>query len=96
MFEVVFDPDTLTATWTSLDYDLGDLAITDLVRDDPTGDLYAASDVGVMRLAAGGSSWTVAASGMPLVEVAGLTIVPGARKSYAATHGLGAWSLTLQ
>jgi hypothetical protein len=28
-------------------------------------------------------------------EVAGLTIVPSARKLYAATHGLGAWSLNL-
>jgi hypothetical protein len=96
VFEVVFNPGTGAATWTSLDYDLGDLAVTDLVRDDPTGDLYAASDFGVMRLAAGGSSWTLAASGMPSVEVAGLTIVPAARKLYAATHGLGAWSLTLQ
>jgi hypothetical protein len=26
---------------------------------------------------------------------AGLTIVPGARKLYAATHGLGAWVLNL-
>jgi hypothetical protein len=32
---------------------------------------------------------------MPSVEVAGLTIVPGARKLYAATHGLGAWLLNL-
>jgi hypothetical protein len=28
--------------------------------------------------------------------VSGLTIVPGARKLYAATHGLGAWLLNLQ
>ena len=32
---------------------------------------------------------------MPNVEVAGLTIVPGSRVLYAATHGLGAWSLQL-
>jgi hypothetical protein len=32
---------------------------------------------------------------MPNVEVAGLTVVPGARKLYAATHGMGAWSLNL-
>lgn len=95
VFEVAFDPAAGTATWVSRDYDLGDLAITDLVRDDVTGDLYAASDFGVMRLAAGTTSWTLAADGMPKVEVAGLTIVAGARKLYAATHGLGAWSLTL-
>ena len=32
---------------------------------------------------------------LPMVEVAGLTIVPGARKLYAATHGRSAWQLTL-
>ena len=84
-----------TATWTDRTYDLADLPVTDLVRDDLTGDLYAATDFGVMRLAAGATSWTVAAAGMPMVEVAGLTIVPGARLVYAASHGLGAWQLDL-
>ena len=46
-------------------------------------------------LAAGTTSWVPAAPGMPNVEVAGLTIVPGARILYAATHGLGAWRLNL-
>ena len=32
---------------------------------------------------------------MPNVEVAGLTILPSARKMYVATHGLGAWLLNL-
>jgi hypothetical protein len=32
---------------------------------------------------------------MPNVEVAGLTIVPGERILYAATHGLSAWRLNL-
>jgi hypothetical protein len=83
------------ATWTDRTYDLADLPITDLVRDDLTGDLYAASDFGVMKLADGASAWTIAADGMPAVEVPGLTIVPGARILYAATHGLGAWRLDL-
>ena len=94
-FDVTYDPVAGTATWTSLDGDIGELPITDLVRDDVTGDLYAASDYGVLRLAAASSSWTLAASGMPNVETAGLTIVPAKRKLYAATHGMGAWSLNL-
>ena len=76
-------------------YDLDDLPVTDLVRDDATGDLYAASDFGVMRLASGATSWTMAAAGMPMVEVAGLSISSDARILYAATHGLGAWKLEL-
>jgi hypothetical protein len=66
------------------------------VRDDATGDLYVASDFGVLLLDADETSWTQAAPGMPNVEVAGLTIVPSARKLYAATHGLSAWSLKLR
>ena len=84
-----------TATWTDRTLNLADLPVTDLVRDDVTGDLYAASDFGVMRLANGASAWTVAGSGLPMVEVPGLTIVPGARLLYAATHGRSAWLLKL-
>ena len=84
-----------TATWVDRSYNLADLPITDLVRDDVTGDLYAASDFGVMRLESGSTTWTVAGSGLPKVEVPGLTIVPGSRLLYAATHGRGAWLLDL-
>jgi hypothetical protein len=95
VFEVVYNPGTGTATWTDRSYDFGDIPATDVVRDDATGDLYAASDFGVFLLAAGTTNWTGAAPGMPNVEIAGLTIVPSVRKLYAATHGLSAWSLKL-
>ena len=95
IFEVTYDPGTGTSTWVDLSYNFGDLPVTDLVQDAATGDLYASSDFGIMRLAGGTSSWTLAAPGMPNVEVAGLTIVPSERKLYAATHGLSAWSLNL-
>ena len=84
-----------TATWVDRTFDLADLPVTDLVRDDLTGDLYAATDFGVMKLASGATTWTVAATGMPTVEVPGLSIVPSERILYAATHGLGAWKLNL-
>jgi hypothetical protein len=83
------------ATWVDRSYNLPDFPITAVVRDDVTGDLYAASDFGVMTLAAGETTWTGAGSGLPMVEVAGLTIVPSARILYAATHGRSAWSLAL-
>jgi hypothetical protein len=83
------------ATWVDVSYNLPDFPITAVVADDVTGDLYAASDFGVMRLANGATAWTVAGSGLPMVEVAGLTIVPSARILYAATHGRSAWSLAL-
>lgn len=95
VFEVLYDPNTGNSIWTDLSYDFGDLPATDVVRDNVTGDLYVSSDFGVMRLVSGASSWTLAAPGMPHVEVAGLTIIPGERKLYAATHGLSAWLLNL-
>jgi hypothetical protein len=95
LFEVVYNPVTGTSTWTNIDHDWGDLPVNDLVRDDVTGDLYASSDFGVMKREAGTTSWVLAASGMPNVEVPGLTIVPEERKLFAATHGLSAWYLNL-
>jgi len=95
IFEVVYDPNTGTSSWTDWSYDLGDLPMTGIAYDNITGDLYVSNDFGVVRLANGTTSWTLAAPGMPNVEVAGLTIVPTERKLYAATHGLGAWSLNL-
>jgi hypothetical protein len=96
VFSVTYDPDAGTASWTSLDKDLGDLPITAIVRDDASDTLYAGTDYGVIRLDSGDDSWTVAAPGMPNIEVPGLTIVVGSRKLYAATHGQGAWVLSLE
>jgi hypothetical protein len=95
LFEVTYNPGTLTATWTERSYDWGDLPANDVAVDDVTGDVYAASDFGVSILPAGTTSWVRAGSGMPNVEVAGLTILPGSRILYAASHGLSAWRLTL-
>ena len=95
LFEVTYNPGTSTATWTDRSYDWGDLPANDVALDNVTGDVYAASDFGVSMLPAGTTHWVPAGSGMPNVEVAGLTIVPGSRILYAASHGLSAWKLTL-
>ena len=92
---MTYNPATDTATWLDRSYDIGDIPVTDIAFDDVQGDLYAATDFGVFRLPSDTNDWVAAAPGMPNVEVAGLTIVPGARRLYAATHGLGAWLLNL-
>jgi hypothetical protein len=97
VFEVTYDG-TGDAKWTQIDGGTGglaDLPVTGLVRDDRTGDIYASSDFGVMRLRRGSTTWTVAGAGLPMVEVTGLTISNSGRKLYAATHGRSAWSLRL-
>jgi hypothetical protein len=95
VFRVTYDALANSATWVDISHDFGDIPATDVAVDDVTGDVYASSDFGVFRLAAGSTAWTIAAPGMPNVEVAGLTIVPGQRKLFAATHGLSAWLLNL-
>ena len=97
IFSVTYNPGNGTATWTSLDGSLGDLPLTDVAYDDEGNDLFVSSDFGVLRRQ--GGNWVEAASGMPKVEVAGLTMVPGDhprdRFLYAASHGLGAWKLEI-
>ncbi|PYR74060.1 MAG: hypothetical protein DMF87_23915 [Acidobacteria bacterium] len=87
-----------TATWTNLDGGtgpLGDLPTTDVVYDAPTNTLYAATDFAVLKKALPAGAWVVAGTGMPQVEVAGLTIVSSERILYAATHGRSMWMLKL-
>ncbi len=83
------------AVWTPISFNLPDFPITALVRDDMTGDLYAGSDFTVMKLPFGTMTWVVAGTGLPMVEVPGLTINSSARVIYAATHGRSAWSMQL-
>jgi hypothetical protein len=87
-----------TATWTSLDSPGGtpfpDFPATSIARD-RNGDLYVSNDWGVLILGNSSTSWLPAGTGLPMVEVAGLTIVPSARVLYAATHGRSAWKLRL-
>ena len=98
VFSVTYDQGAGTATWTNLDGSGGtafpDFPATAIARDS-NGDLYVGNDWGVLRRANGSSDWVVAGTGLPQVEVAGLTIVPSARVLYAATHGRSAWKLTL-
>jgi hypothetical protein len=99
VFSVTYDQGAGTATWTNLDGMGGpafpDFPATGIAFDSARGDLYVSNDWGVLRLPNGATDWEVAGTGLPQVEVAGLTIVPGARKLYAATHGRSAWQLTL-
>lgn len=99
VFKAVYNPATGTATWTDLSHNLGDLPITDVELDAPTGDLYASFDWGVLRLPAGSTTWREGARGLPKVATYELSQanVPGTGKRviYAATHGRGGFRLIL-
>ena len=95
VFEAFYDKGTGTATFTDRSYDLGDQPVTDVAVDWKTGDVYASTDFGVTRLASGATAWSTVASGLPPVATYGLTMDPGARVVYAATHGRGAYRVAL-
>ena len=117
VFEVTFVGPTASgsacptvATWRDLHVEgasathsdpAGDIPITDLVRDDFTGDLYASTDFGVLRgklTAPFTYAWTEAGKpggNLPRVEVPGITIDPCSRVLYAATHGRSVWRMFL-
>jgi len=100
VFLVTYDPVAGTATWTNLEgtgTQIGNQPVNGVAYDNVKGDLYASTDFGVVKLAgaSAANAWTVAAPGLPVVTVAGLTINPSARQLLAATHGRGAYQLTL-
>ena len=100
VFSVTYNPITNTATWVNLEgtgTPIGNQPVDGVAYDNVTGDIYASTDFGVFKLAGANpaNGWTVAAPGLPVVTVAGLTINPGARQLLAATHGRGAYQLTL-
>src|SRR5947199_240853 len=97
VFSVTYNPIAHNATWVNLDGGtgpMGDLPVTALVRS-VRGDLFAGTDFGVFRLASCSSTWTVAGTGLPAGEVAGLTMVNGSHVLYAATHGRSVWALRI-
>ena len=96
IFRAVYDPAADGATFTSLDFDLGDLPINTIAFDDLRGDLYAATDFGPLVLRQGSSTWEVAGVGFPEALMVDLEIVPEQRLLVAATHGLGIFYLTLR
>ena len=96
VFDVTYNSTTHTATWTNRDYNLGDEPVTGIALDGNTGDVFISTDFGVNILKSGGSTWSPAAGSLPPVAVYGLTIDSNARVLYAATHGQGAWKLSLQ
>lgn len=95
VFDVVYDPTTGKATWKNISHDLQDMPITGIAYDEVTGNVYIASDFGVLLLASGSTSWVTAAPGLPTVAVYSLTLSSAGRVLYAATHGRGAWRVDL-
>jgi hypothetical protein len=96
IFRAVYDPGTGQASFTPLDFDLGDLPINTMAYDDVRGDLYVGTDFGPLLLRSSTTSWELAGIGFPEALMVDLEIVPDRRLLVAATHGLGIFYLTLR
>jgi hypothetical protein len=96
VFRVVFNPNTSTATFASMDFNLGDLPINSIALDHMRGDLYAATDFGPLVLRSGATQWEAAGVGFPQALMVDLEMIADRRLLVAATHGLGIYFLTLK
>ena len=86
---MVFNPQTWSAAFLPVDFDLGDLPINTIAWDHVRGDLYAATDFGPLVLENGTGQWRAVGIGFPEALMVDLEIVPAQRLLVAATHGLG-------
>jgi hypothetical protein len=96
IFRVVYNPNSRTATFTPLDFDLGDIPINTIASDHVAGDLYAATDFGPLVLRNGSTQWAIAGVGFPEALMVDFEIIPERRLLVAATHGLGIYYMTLR
>jgi hypothetical protein len=95
VFDVRYHRESGTATWTDISGNLGDQPILGVAIDPQTGNLFAATDYGVVVRAHGNPTWSVAGSGLPPVTVYELVIDSSSRTLYAVTHGRGIYRLDL-
>jgi len=95
VFEVHYQRESGTASWSDISANLGDQPILGVAFDPQTGRLYAATDYGVVVREAGGTTWGVAGSALPPVAVYQLVIDSASRSLYAVTHGRGIYRLDL-
>jgi hypothetical protein len=95
VYDVVYNPATHNAVFTDISGNLGDQPVTGIAEDRVSGAVFAATDFGVAELAPGSSTWNTAGTGLPGTSVFALTVSDDGRVLYAATHGRGAYRLSL-
>lgn len=78
-------------SWTDITANLPHAPVTDLVP--ALGRLYVSSDVGVFTAPASRPRWVGVGTGMPRLIVTDLRFVPTNQRLYAATFGMGVWSV---
>jgi photosystem II stability/assembly factor-like uncharacterized protein len=80
-------------TWTNISANLPKAPVDDVVV--AKGQLYVATDVGVFTSSIKGPNWRSLGHGLPQAIVTDLRYVPENSTLYAATFGMGVWSVKL-
>lgn len=92
----VFRTENHGASWTSIQGDLLDSPVNDIVIDpDIDSTLYAATDFGVFMTSNLGQNWTLIDNGMPLAPVHDLCFHTATRRLVAGTHGRSMYKATI-
>lgn len=91
VYDVTYNPATKTVNARDISGDLGDMPVLDVALDWRTGNVYAATDWGVLVKPARTSTF-LTTPGMPKVAVYGLTLDDSSKRLYAATHGRGVYA----
>ena len=84
------------ASWMNISGNLPDIPVTSVVVDPVLTDAYyVGTDLGAFQTLDGGATWVRLSNGMPQVAVFMLRYHAATRSLIAATHGRGAFRLTL-
>ena len=81
------------ASWTDISANLPKAPVSDLVVVNKQ--LYVATDVGVFTSPAANPAWKAVGHGIPQQIITELRYIPGNKTLYAATFGMGVWSVKL-
>jgi photosystem II stability/assembly factor-like uncharacterized protein len=87
----VFSTGTNGASWNNNTYNLPNVVVNCILRDNNTGNVYIGTDIGVYVLPWATNAWIPFRNGMPSVIVTDLEINPTDGKIYASTYGRGLW-----
>ena len=82
------------ATWEDITGNIPDIPINDIVKDS-YGNLFVATDVGVVASFDQGESWNVLAVNLPSVPVTDLHIHQESEYLYAATYGRSSYKINI-
>ena len=90
----VFKSENSGATWEDISGGIPDIPINDIVKDS-YGNLFVATDVGVVASSDQGNSWNVLAANLPSVPVTDLHIHQASEYLYAATYGRSSYKINI-